>query len=117
MIYTTKKLISELQAKHQIKSKYALAKLMKVSQPTVANWIDNGITFNDKNAYRAAELLDLDYEYVLICMQIERSQANPRSARAWHKIASLWDSSKAAVFVLATLPFISYISGPAQALN
>lgn len=69
---------------------------------------------DDNQAKKAAELLDLDYEYVLICLQLERSKKNPAAMRAWKKIADLWDGSKVALVALITAPAIaSFVGSPA----
>jgi plasmid maintenance system antidote protein VapI len=100
-IYTTRRLVAALMEKYDIESKYALAKLMGASQKAVRNWIDEGRTMDETHAAKAAELLGLDYEFVLICIQMERSKKNPDVARAWHRIADSWDASHVATFTLA----------------
>lgn len=109
-LYTTRRLVAALMSKYDLESKYALAKLMGVTQKAVSNWVNDGRSMNEIQAKKAADLLGLDYEFVLICLQYERSAKNPAAARAWSKVADLWDASKVAVFGILTLPFFGHLS-------
>lgn len=111
-IYTTRRLVAALMEKYDIESKYAVAQLMGASQKAVRNWIDEGRTMDDQHAEKAAQLLGLDYEYVLICMQMERSKNNPVTVRAWQKIAESWDASHVAGFVLSFMATYAAIPAP-----
>jgi len=115
-IYTTRRLVAALMEKYDIESKYAVAQLMGASQKAVRNWIDHGRTMDDQHAEKAAELLDLDFEYVLICMQMERSKSKPATARAWQKIAESWDASHVAGFVVAFIATYSAFPAPLTVL-
>jgi hypothetical protein len=90
--------------KHQISSMYGIAKLMGKNPQTVANWLNKGITLDNDSARIAADLLGLDFEYVLICMEAERAKKNPATALAWVHVAEAWNKSKpmmiSAVFAL-----------------
>jgi transcriptional regulator with XRE-family HTH domain len=94
MIPTSKTLILELMDKHQLPSMYAVAKLMGRSPQTVANWMQKGSTLDNESARIAANLLNLDFEYVLICMEAERAKKNPVTALAWVHVAEAWNKSK-----------------------
>lgn len=108
MVYTTRRLIAALMNKYDIETKYALAKLIGASQRSAANWVDHGTTFDDKTAYKVAQLLDIDYEYVLICMNLERAAANPRARKAWQHVAETWNQAKVAVITIVSTPlFVS----------
>lgn len=100
-IYTTRRLCAALMEKYDIDSKYGLAKLLDVNKKSVSNWVNEGRSMNEVQAKKAADLLELDYEFVLICIQMERSKKNPDVARAWHRIADSWDASHVATFTLA----------------
>tara|TARA_Y100000052_G_C2908875_1_gene61254 strand:- start:254 stop:670 length:417 start_codon:yes stop_codon:yes gene_type:complete len=113
-LLTTRRIVAALMDRYDIETKYGLAKLLSVSHKTARNWVDEGRTMDDNQAKKAAELLDLDYEYVLICLQLERSKKNPAAMRAWKKIADLWDGSKVALVALITAPAIaSFVGSPA----
>jgi len=109
-IYTTRRIVAALMHRFDIETKYGLAKLIGVSHKTVRSWVDEGRTMDESNAQKAAELLGLDYEFLLICIQMERANKNPELARAWSKVASLWDSSKVAAFGLLFCPLINHFS-------
>lgn len=94
MIHTSKTLVLDLMDKYQISSMYGIAKLMGKSQQTVANWVKKGSTLDNESARIAADLLDLDFEYVLICMEAERAKRNPVTALAWVHVAEAWNKSK-----------------------
>lgn len=115
MISTSKTLILELMDKHQLPSMYAVAKLMGRSPQTVANWMQKGSTLDNDSARIAADLLDLDFEYVLICMEAERAKKNPTTALAWVHVAEAWNKSKpvaiSAVFTLFSVFVLSPSSG------
>lgn len=115
MIHTSKTLVSNLMEKHQIYSMYGIAKLMGKNPQTVANWLNKGITLDNDSARVAAQLLDLDFEYVLICMEAERAKKNPATALAWAHIAEVWNKSKpmaiSAVFALFSVCVLSPSSG------
>lgn len=115
MIHTSKTLIVDLMEKHQITSMYAVHKLMGKSQSTVANWLHKGTTLDNDSARIAADLLDLDFEYVLICMEAERAKKNPVTALAWVHVAEAWNKSKPmminAVFALFSVAILSPSSG------
>lgn len=111
MIYTTRRLIAAIMERYDIDTKYGLAKIMGVSCQSAANWVDHDTVFNDKSALKAADLLELDYEYILICMQLERCGKNPRARKAWQHIADTWSESKVAVITLIASPlFASFFS-------
>lgn len=114
MIDTSKTLISKLMDKYSLPSMYAVAKLMDKSPQTVANWVKKDTTLDDESARVLAELLEIDYEYVLICMKAERASGNPSVARAWTHVAEAWNKAKPAMisasmalFSIAILPFQS----------
>lgn len=108
--YTTRRIVAALMNRYDIDTKYGLAKLMGVSHKTVRNWVDEGRTMDETHAEKAAQLLDLDFEFLLICIQMERASKNPTLARAWSKVADLWDASKVAVLGLLTLPALGHLS-------
>ncbi len=110
--YTTRRLVAALMEEFDIESKYGVAKILGVSHKTVRNWVDDGKTMNEQQAKKAASLLGIDYEYVLICIQIERSKKNPVAARAWAHVAEIYDSAKVAVFALLSIPLIAGMPTP-----
>tara|TARA_B110000008_G_scaffold211558_1_gene210461 strand:+ start:483 stop:836 length:354 start_codon:yes stop_codon:yes gene_type:complete len=116
MIYNTRKLIAALMNKYEIESKYGIAKLMNVSQRTAANWIDRGTTFDNASAKKAADLLSLDFEFILICMEAERAKKNPATAAAWEHIAEVWNKGKNLAISAGLLLFSVVVSYPASGL-
>ena len=116
MTYTTKQLVLRLMSEYNIKSKYGVAKLLKSHQSSVANWLDHGTTFDDKTAYKVAQLLDIDYEYLLICMNLERAAASPRARKAWQHVADTWNQTKVAALALVSAPLFVALSSTSGGL-
>lgn len=116
MIYNTRRLIAALMDQYNIESKYGISKLMSVSQRTVANWVDRGTTFDDESAQKAADLLNLEYEYILICMEAERAKKNPATALAWTHVAEVWNKSKPMAISAAFAVFSVCVFSPASGL-
>lgn len=116
MISTSKTLILELMDKHQLPSMYAVAKLMGRSPQTVANWMQKGSTLDNDSARIAADLLNLDFEYVLICMEAERAKKNPVTAMAWAHVAEVWNKSKPLAISAAFAVISVVVSFPTSGL-
>ena len=116
MIYNTRKLIAALMNQYNIESKYGVSKLMGVSQRTVANWIDRGTTFDNESAKKAASLLNLEYEYILICMEAERAKKDPVTALAWQHVAEVWSKSKPMAISAAFAVFSVCVFYPSSGL-
>lgn len=66
--------IKSLKQHHNIKSDYAISKLLGVKPQTVSQWQHKMNGIGDKTAERIAELLELPYEYVLLCVMAERTK-------------------------------------------
>ena len=118
-IFTTRRVCAALMEKYDIDTKYGLAKLMDVNKNSVSNWLDHGRSMNERQAKKAADLLGIEYESILIGIQFERNAKNSAAARAWQKIAENWDASHFAAFALSalvinsTLPYLipaSYVA-------
>lgn len=67
-------------------SKYAASKVLGITPQRVDNWYHRGQVMSDEIALKAASELELPHEYVLACLQAERTNGKP-SHGFWVKIA------------------------------
>ena len=70
-------------------SDYRIAKILKVSTPTVSTWRTGRSYIGDEFALKFSEILELDPEFVLASLHAERAARaqNVRVAEAWAAIA------------------------------
>lgn len=70
-------------------SHYALAKLLGVSNQTIANWYKRGQVMEDATGIKVAELLNTDTETVLIWLHVERieKRGDDKLSQHWRHIA------------------------------
>lgn len=78
-------LLTALKAAHGAASDYRIAKILGIKQQTISNWKSGRSTMSDEVGIRAAELLGLDPDLVLVDLHIEREQGNVASP-VWQSI-------------------------------
>ena len=83
----TMTIVKRLKKRAKIQSDYAVAKALRVKPQTVSCWRHKINGMSDETAERAAELLQLPYDYVLVCLQAERSK-HPNARRALMNLAA-----------------------------
>lgn len=83
---TTRELVERLRSTTETGSKYSVAKALGVKPPTVDDWLKKSYVMNDTCGLKAAEILHIQADYVLTCLQAERAKGSP-SARQWRHIA------------------------------
>jgi hypothetical protein len=116
MIHTSKSVVSDLMEKYKISTFYGIGKLMDKNPQTVANWVNRGSTLDNDSARIAAQLLCLDFEYLLICMEAERAKKNPLTAGAWQQVAQAWNDSKMSGISTLSAIFTLYLLIPDSGL-
>jgi hypothetical protein len=79
---TTKSIADSVKKTLPRGSHYALAKVLGISDATVAAWYKKGTVMDDETALKCANLAGLDQCEVLIALMIERSK-NPETREAW----------------------------------
>lgn len=72
--WTTEGFLDELRHRYDAKTDYALHKLLKVSRQTIYRYRDGKGTFDEDIAVRAAELLGLDPQMMLVWVTKERTR-------------------------------------------
>lgn len=78
--------LNRLMQKHNIKSDYALAKLLKVGPGSLSNWRKGKSQMADPIAIRAATLLGVEPGAMLAQLQEERA-TDDTSRKLWRQIA------------------------------
>ena len=90
--------ILKLKEKYNIKSDYAVAKLLKIRTSSMTNY-KNGRSMSNSVAIKTAELLNIKPE--LIVAELEADRATTKEEKAlWQSIAS-----RVAVLIILALPF------------
>lgn len=78
--------LDALKARHDLKSDYALAKLLGTSRSVVSRYRTGTDTFGEEMALKVAALLDTPAGYILSCIAEERTKC-PQVKAAWRKVA------------------------------
>jgi hypothetical protein len=112
MICTSKSVVNDIMTAYGLSTFYGVGKLMEKNPQTVANWVNRGSTLDNESSRIAADLLNIDYEYLLICMEAERAKKNPATARAWEHIAHAWNAGKVASATTCCAVFSIYLLIP-----
>lgn len=69
---TTLDLLDEIEKTHGGCTDYRAAQLLQVTRATLSQWRRRGTVMDDETAIKAADLLDLNPEYVVACIHAER---------------------------------------------
>jgi hypothetical protein len=94
---TSRDLLERVRARHH-SSWYGLAKLLPAAENTVANWRHQRTTIDRKFVTRIAELLEEPAEYVLACVENERT-SEPDVRLVWRRIAERFRSTASILLV------------------
>ena len=93
--------LGAIKKRHNIKSDYAVAKLLKVSRQTISGYRNTGSTFDHVVAARAAALLDLDPVKVLADIEVERAERAklPEQREVWERVVKKLATGAGALLV------------------
>jgi len=96
---TTIELLDLLSELHGDASDYRLAKLIGVNRSAISNYRRGVSHFGNREAFRVAELLNLDPAYVVACAMAERSRSDEERA-IWERVARAVAANAAGVAVV-----------------
>jgi hypothetical protein len=97
---TSRDLLERIRAKHNNVSWYRLQRMVPTSETTMANWKNGRSSIDRKFVTRIAALLEEPPEYVLACVENERTP-DADVQKLWHRIATKFRSHAASIlFVL-----------------
>lgn len=82
---TTVDIIELVRLETEARTKYAAARRLGVLHQTLANWIVRGSVMRDETGLKAAEILDIDPDYILACLAAERAKDSP-AFKTWAHI-------------------------------
>lgn len=99
---TTAEFLNEIKIKYNLKSNYALAKLMQQTETSISRWIHGRTTLSDESALQVADLLEIDPAYVVACVHAER--ASDKTRKIWERMATLTAGLAALVILSVTVP-------------
>lgn len=112
---TTNEFLDAVKTRLNLRSDYALIKALGVTQMSITRWRGGG-AFNDANAIRVADLLDLPREYVLACMGAQRAE-DTESSGVWRHIADAF-AHRVALWLAVSLVGIQLLTpSPASAFS
>lgn len=83
---STNQYLDEIKIKHDLKSDFALSKMLKVVPSAMANYRKGYIRFGDDTAIRVAEALEIDPAEVMATMNAERTKS-PNARETWKRVA------------------------------
>ena len=83
---TTRDIALRLKSVTDTGSDYAAAKLLGVTRQAFSRYVNGGNTMSDEVGLNAAEILQIEADYVLACLSAERAQGTP-TARLWAHLA------------------------------
>ncbi len=101
---TTMKLVRLVQQQYEAEkgtpcTEYRAAKEIEVSRGVLSNWKMRGSVMCAKTALFVASYCKLDPDYVLICLQAERTKGTAEGER-WHRLAKHFDKIETVLAVL-----------------
>ena len=99
---TTAEFLNEIKIKYNLKSNYALAKLMQQTETSISRWIHGRTTLSDESALQVADLLEIDPAYVVACVHAER--ASDKTRKIWERMATLTAGLAALVILSVAVP-------------
>lgn len=111
---TSKEFARAIKSHYDIKSDYALAKMLNVTRQAMSKHkTGDSHYFSEDTGYRIAELLGLDAGYVLACLAAERSK-DIKVKKVWERLAELTRVAIVAPVLFAvTLAGSALVTSPA----
>lgn len=104
---TTAEFLDVLKAKKELKSDYALAKLLDTSRQVISHYRNGKGGFDEEMAIKVANFLGIPPGYVIACVHEERTK-RPEVKRIWHEIAK----ALAPVFVAGIIGGSALLASP-----
>lgn len=99
---TTNEFLDAIAAKEGGCSDYRLAKILECSQQVVSSYRHKGVAFGDEIAIRAANILELDPAYVVMCVHKERAKTEGEKA-LWSSMLERLGGLAAAILLAPAL--------------
>lgn len=112
------RLLSLSIGKEKPATPYMVAKVMGVAQTTAIAWARGHGVMDDTNAEKAASMLGLDLQFVVLSLEAERRQARgaDKIAAIFRRAASaVTHAGQAAAAVVLAVLVLGALPGPAQA--
>jgi plasmid maintenance system antidote protein VapI len=113
-MHTSITLLDALRAKFQLRSDYAAAKHLGVTNMTVNRWRAGG-AMSDEMAIKFAHELGLAPAYLLACMGAQRSDPDTEQSGTWRQIADHFKDKVAVSALLAVLCLSGFAANDASA--
>lgn len=115
---TTIEFLDAVKAAHGLTSDYQLAQLLGIERQAISHY-RAGRTLGDETAIRVAELLEVDWAYVVACIHAERAKAGD-AKKLWARLAKQLAPAVLAILagcalVLAPLPGLTPDASAASA--
>lgn len=108
---TTADFLDDLQKKLDVKSDYAVGKLLGIHRQQLSHYRLLKGAFDDEMCLRVAEVLEIDGAYVMACMHHQRAK-NPEVKAAWKHTAEMLYGLAASFLVIAVSLTLTYgVSG------
>lgn len=104
---STLRYLDAIKQRHDVKSDYAVSKLLGITRQQVSNYHRRGEFFSDITALRVAELLDIEFMEVLAAQNAERAR-RPDERKVWVDLAK---KAAGAVAGLAAVHFALSLLG------
>jgi plasmid maintenance system antidote protein VapI len=102
----TRDYLIQIQKKYGVDGNIAgTARLMGVSRKTVYSWLDGELAFGEDNAIKAADLLGLDADEVVINIRMEGTQSAQARA-AWESILHRIGGHAAGIMLAVVVSFL-----------
>lgn len=101
---TTLELLDRIEKANGNCTDYRAAQLLGVTRAAISQWRKRGVVMNDETAIKAADLLNMNPEYVVQCVHAERVKDCP-SYHLLARIANRLDLRAAAASVAALAVF------------
>ncbi len=110
-------ILDAIKSRYNLPSDYAVHKLLNVTHQQIANYRKGKSLMGDEAALKAAELLELEPDYLLACLHAERS-SDAEVSKVWAGLAEKLKKTSATTAALAfAILFTGDPDGGAMAAN
>lgn len=117
-IFTISQLLDRVREAHDLKSDYAISKLLNSSTQLIANWRNGRSLPDEKHCQKLAELAGLDPDVLIAQINAQRSK-DEDSRAIWYRIAERLQMTAgvAASAVFAVCFATGFVAGDARAAS
>lgn len=113
----TNEILDAIKARYNLPSDYAVHKLLGVTHQQIGNYRKGKSLMGDDAALKAAELLDLEPDYLFACLHAERA-GDSEVSKVWSSLADKLKKTSATTAALAfAILFTADPDGGAMAAN